>query len=217
LSLLDTGTFVIANGDTLTDLDLSGLLSAHARSNALVTLALVPNTEPHRYGGVRLDEGGRVAGFVGKGGSDPSFHFIGVQAASAGAFECIADGAPVNSVGGVYDELLRRDSNAIRGFVCDAAFWDVGTPWDYLNTSEAIGRADSGGVVAPDASTIIDPSASVTRSVLWEHVRVGRAATLDECIVTDGVRIPAGASYRRSIIMRTPDADDLMVSPLSPL
>ena len=33
---------------------------------------------------------------------------------------------------------------------------------------------------------------------------VGRGAALDECIVTDGVRVPAGSSYRRSILRATP-------------
>jgi ADP-glucose pyrophosphorylase len=41
----------------------------------------------------------------------------------------------------------------------------------------------------------------VTRSVLWDDVTVGAGSALDECIVTDGVRVPAGATYRRTILM----------------
>ena len=40
------------NGDTLTDLDISAVIADHRRSGALVTLALVPNTEPEKYSGI---------------------------------------------------------------------------------------------------------------------------------------------------------------------
>jgi hypothetical protein len=37
---------------------------------------------------------------------------------------------------------------------------------------------------------------------------------LDECVVTDGVRVPAGASYRRQILLRGPNGQ-LEARPLS--
>src|SRR5437867_2464613 len=64
LPILGADTFLLVNGDTLTDVDLHALDAAHAGSDALVTLALVPNREPHRYGGVRLDGDRNVVGFV---------------------------------------------------------------------------------------------------------------------------------------------------------
>ena len=39
------GTFLLVNGDTLTDVDISALLDHHNRSNALVTMALIPMSE----------------------------------------------------------------------------------------------------------------------------------------------------------------------------
>ncbi len=50
LPLLAADTFFIINGDTITDVDLQSVFRSHAASGALVTLALVRNTEPHRYG-----------------------------------------------------------------------------------------------------------------------------------------------------------------------
>ena len=57
LPIIGARTFFIVNGDTLTDVDLGRLAAAHAGSGALVTMALVPNREPARYGGVLLDDG----------------------------------------------------------------------------------------------------------------------------------------------------------------
>ena len=41
--IIGADTFFIVNGDTLTDVDLDALADAHRQSDALVTLALVPN------------------------------------------------------------------------------------------------------------------------------------------------------------------------------
>src|SRR5437867_11662461 len=52
LPILGADPFFIVNGDTITDVDLEALADAHVRTGALVTLALVPNREFDRYGGV---------------------------------------------------------------------------------------------------------------------------------------------------------------------
>src|SRR5215217_7432288 len=49
--IVGAASFLIVNGDTLTDVDLRRIVDTHAASGALVTLALVPNREFLRYGG----------------------------------------------------------------------------------------------------------------------------------------------------------------------
>jgi mannose-1-phosphate guanylyltransferase len=205
LSIIGAEVFLIVNGDTLTDVDLGELARAHASSGALVTLALVPNRDPVRYGGVRLDNQARVIGFVQRGpAAAGSFHFVGVQMVQADALRSVPQGQPINSVGGVYDDLIARRPGALHGFVTAARFWDVGTVPDYWNTSAFFSDCESHSPVPPDGSrrVRIDPTAHIDRSILWDDVEVGRDATLEECIITDGVRIPEGGSYRRTILMR---------------
>ena len=71
LPLLGSDRFLVVNGDTLTDMALSGLVGEHDRSGALVTLVVVPNSAPDRYGGVLVDDEGAVTGFVGRGSHTP--------------------------------------------------------------------------------------------------------------------------------------------------
>ncbi len=202
LDILGVDTFFIVNGDTLTDASLDALAAVHQSSGALVTLALVPNAEPHRYGGVRLDDGGAVTAFPRRGtAAEGSYHFVGVQVASAAAFRRVPPGEPADSIGGVYDALIARGAGSVRGYVCDARFWDVGTPADYLETSDAFGA----GGTAYGRRARIDPTSRVSDSILWDDVEVGAACTLDRCIVTDGVHVPAGSTYRRSILVRADD------------
>ena len=196
-------TFFIINGDTLTDVDLSALADTHRASGALVTLALVPNREFLRYGGVQVDAAGRVTGFVRRGpAAEGSCHYIGVQIAAARVFDGIAPGDSASSIGGIYDALIAAQPGAVRGVVSEAAFSDVGTPADYWRTSLAWAAAENnpGAIVEPTAH--IDSAARVTRSILWDDVQVQRGAQLDECIVTDGVVVPEGAEYRRAILLR---------------
>lgn len=209
LPIVGAAQFLLINGDTLTDVDLRALAEAHTSANALVTLAVVPNREFDRYGGVQVDGDGRVIGFSRRGpASKGSWHFIGVQAANASAFTSLPDGVPLSTIGGVYDELIARQPGAVRAFCCDAAFWDVGTAGDYLRTSRAFSAAgvDAGRRVR------IDPSARLANSVLWDDIDIGADAQLTDCIVADGVRVPAGAAYTRTILQQR--GDDLVATPI---
>jgi len=242
LPIVGTDVFLIVNGDTLTDVDLAALARAHERSAALVTLALVPNTEFDRYGGVAIDGDGRVVGFMGRGPrAQGSYHYIGVQVANAEAFAGVRPGEATSSIGGVYDALMTTRPGSVRGFVCDAAFWDVGTVSDYWRTSWAFesapsasalhatarhpspdsGLAEPPGARGPGArrpgrgTPVIDRSARVTNSILWDDIEIGAEAVIDECILTDGVHIPAGAAYRRMAVLRAATGG-LTASPFDP-
>src|SRR5262245_19710558 len=197
--LVGADPFLIVNGDTLTDVNLDSLVAAHAASGALVTLALVPNPRPDHYGGVKLDEGGRVTGFAPRGPSATgTFHFIGVQVAAATAFDAVAPGAAANSVGGVYDRLIAERPGSVRGFVSSSGFWDIGTVGDYWRTSVEFAEGRDRLGLGRDVEIAWD--ARVDRSIIWDRVHVGAGAELVECIVTDDVHVPAGAKYVRSIL-----------------
>jgi NDP-sugar pyrophosphorylase family protein len=199
LPILGSRTFLIVNGDTLADVDVRALLAAHAGSGALVTLALVPNREPMKYGGVMIDAEGRVTGFVRAGpAAMGSLHFTGIQAADAAAFSEAPDDRPSQSIGGVYDQLLAGRPGAVGSFVTEASFWDVGTAADYWATSMAFGD----GQVQCGRGARVDPGARLDSCILWDDVEVGAGAVLDQCIIADGVRIPPGARMQRSVVTR---------------
>jgi mannose-1-phosphate guanylyltransferase len=205
LPLLEEDPLLIVNGDTLTDLALDGLARAHEATGARVTLALVPNREYERYGGVVLDGEQRVTGFVRRGPvAKGSFHFIGVQLANRSVFRPLPAGEPINSIGQVYDALIAAEIGSVRGFVGDAEFWDVGTVDDYWRTSNAFARKEGRGDVLIGRAASIDPTARIRRSILWDDVEVGANAVIEDCILTDGARVSAGAVHRHAIIHAQP-------------
>ena len=187
----DRGTFLIVNGDTLTDVNLSAVVDDHRRSGALVTMAVVPNTEPEKYSGVRVTPDGEFAGWVPRAAQEPSYHFIGVQVAEAAAFDSVAAGIP-SEVRTLYSALIAAQPGSVRAFRTRAAFFDIGTPSDYLNTSLTLATREAIDTVA---NAQVSPTARVERSLLWDDVIVEDGAMLRECVVTDGVRVPADTSW----------------------
>jgi NDP-sugar pyrophosphorylase family protein len=90
--------------------------------------------------------------------------------------------------------------------VSRASFQDIGTPADLLRTSLEL-AAEGGRPGRPrwGRDVRVGDSATVERSLLWDEVVVGAGARLVECIVADGVTIPAGAAFTRSAIVRASD------------
>jgi mannose-1-phosphate guanylyltransferase len=208
LPLLGAPTFLIANGDTLTDVDVGALLAVHRHSGALVTLAVVPNTEPAKYGGVVAGADGTVTGFTRRGASTPSFHFVGVQVAEAAAFASLPDGTPHESVAALYPSLIASRRGSVRVHVTAAEFLDIGTPEDYLRTSLLIAAREPNGRARPGRSRV-DATARVTDSVLWDDVTVEAGAMLRECVVMDGATVPADTAWHGVTIR-------VAASPLAP-
>ena len=96
---------------------------------------------------------------------------------------------------------MAEHPGSIAGFLSQPAFFDIGTVSDYLATSAALrGSAEAHFGSAPK----IDPTARVLRSILWEQIDIAANVSIEDCIVTDGVRVPAGSTFRHSILMDGP-------------
>ena len=211
LDIIGADTFLIVNGDTLTDASLAPLFAAHAASDALVTMAAIPNTQSQHYSGLRVDASGAVIGVVPRGSDEASFHFIGVQVAHRDAFAAAPLGRPSNSVGGVYARLIAERPGSIRAHVCAAGFQDIGTIADYWRTSHAFAAAEG---VDMNSTASVGVGSRITGSIVWDDVEVGAGASVEHCIVTDGVRVLAGARFSHQILMRGPDGQ-VVTAPLS--
>ncbi|HEY1466034.1 MAG TPA: nucleotidyltransferase family protein, partial [Acidimicrobiales bacterium] len=59
-------TFVVVNGDVLTDLDITELVDFHHRHHAEATISLTPVDDPSSYGVVPTDSQGKVEAFIEK-------------------------------------------------------------------------------------------------------------------------------------------------------
>jgi mannose-1-phosphate guanylyltransferase len=224
-ALLDE-RFLMLNGDSLTDLDLSAQLAGHEAAGARATLGLYPIEDPSRYGLVRLEADGRVREFVEK----PSPDQIDTNNISAGAYvlersvlELLEPDRPASIERDVFPRLV---GEGLHGHVHGGYWLDIGTPatyldgtWDILEgtvataftkrmgadgTCVADGVDADGQIVGPallERGCRIGPEAKVgPRAVLGEGVTVGEGTAIERSVVLAGARIGAGCVLRDCVI-----------------
>jgi NDP-sugar pyrophosphorylase family protein len=193
LPILGSSTFLIVNGDTLNDVNVPALVDDHRRSGALVTIAVMPNREPDKYSGIVADDRGAMTGLAKRGSEVASYHVVGVQVMEARALATVPDDVPYGSIATLYPALIAAHPGSVRVVDCAAEFLDIGTPGDYLRTSILLAEGEAGPLYGSRAR--IHPTARIEDSVLWDDVEVGEGSSLKECVVTDGVHVPADTSW----------------------
>jgi mannose-1-phosphate guanylyltransferase len=191
-----TGPCLIVNGDTLTDLALAPLIDAHRASGVRATLAVIRNPRPDHYNGIRANVDRTVTEFVAKGHSDPTWHFVGVQVVDADVFDRIAIGEPAETVSGLYRDMVREAPGSIMIWPVDAPFLDVGTPGDYLAAVLSL----AGTSVVIEGDSVVDPSATLHRCVVWNRARVGAGARLTDCVVMTGADVAPGTTATGEVL-----------------
>jgi mannose-1-phosphate guanylyltransferase len=181
-------TFLVLNGDILTDLDLSDLVAHHRETSATASLTLAPAEDARPYGLVSMDGEGRIREFREK----PALAVPGLVNAGTYVLEPVAlQGVPIGRAFSIEREVI-ASGVAVHGFVSSAYWKDVGTPVKYLEaTFDALeGRIKGLSYSAPH----VDPSATVSlRSHLGRWVVAGPGVRIgDEVEVEDSVLL-AGA------------------------
>lgn len=205
LPLLASDPYLLLNGDTLATVDLRALWDHHHAHGALVTMALIPNPEPARFGGVLADDAGWITGFCRRADPRPSFHFFSAQLVARSVFAALPDGVPAESVLQVYPRLIAEQPRRLKAFVCDAPFIEVGTPADYRRIHQRLAVEDGVSPWTPGARAAIEPTARLDEAILWDDVTVGAGAQLARVVVADGVRVPAGLAVTDACLVPWPE------------
>ncbi len=201
-------TFLVVNGDIVSDLDVSRLVAFHRRRAARATIALHPVKDPSHFGVVPTDEDGRVLAFVEKPPADEAptnMINAGYYVFEPRALDLVAPDRPVSVERETFPALAAEGSLYALG---DDAYWlDTGTPHAYLtaNIDVLTGRraTPAPGVVGGSwrhPSATVDASASVRRSVVDRECVVGADVVIEDSVLLPGAVVQSGCAVRWSII-----------------
>jgi len=194
-------TFLVLNGDVLTDLDIGAMVASHRAAGAEATLALTEVDDPSLYGVVPTDAEGRVVGFVEKPDAEsaPSRWInAGTYVLEPSILDRIPDGRPVSIEREVFPAMAtERRLHAVRS---DAYWIDTGTPEAYIRAQVDLVDGTRGDLPAVHPSAQVDPGADVERSVVMAGVMVGSGARLCDAVVMDGATIGADVTVDHSIV-----------------
>ncbi len=220
------GTFLVANGDVITDLDVGEMLQLHRTSRAEATIHLIEVEDPSRYGVVVTDSDGRVGAFVEKPQPPAPSNWInaGTYLMEPSVIGRIDAGRRVSVEREIFPAVAEdRSLWALRR----NTYWiDAGTPQTYLraqldlldglssagvssagvSSERVLSGVSSAGVspagvpagVSPEAS--IDPAAVIERSVVMAGAVVGTDSVVRGSAVHAGAVIEPGAVVLDSVV-----------------
>jgi len=196
-------TFLALNGDVLTDLDVSALVTSHRDRGAAATIALTPVEDPSRFGVVDTDDDGRVRSFIEKpapGTAPSNWINAGTYVLEPSVLDLVADGAAASIERDVFPRLAAAGTLFALG---SEVYWvDAGTPDAYLEAQLDLisGRRLGGAEAGVAADAVVDPAASVVRSVVGAGVHIEAGATVVDSVIIAGARIRSDARVAGSIV-----------------
>jgi len=208
-------TFVVLNGDVLTDFDITGLVDFHREHGAEGTIGLTPVDDPSRYGVVPTDPEGKVTAFIEKPPRDEAPTNLinaGIYILEPSVLDRIAPDVRVSIERETFPAMVADGTLYARG--SDAYWLDTGTPDAYLSAHRDLLNGRRAGPPAPDAA--LDPDlgsgvwtigevdvvpGSVTRSLIGRGASVASNASVVDSVVGAGAVVEDGATVADSVLL----------------
>ncbi|MFZ4115925.1 MAG: sugar phosphate nucleotidyltransferase [Chthoniobacterales bacterium] len=217
-SVLEQGTFLIHNGDILSDAPLHDLIKHHHHVGAMVTLLLrhegaAKNVSYH-------EETGLIEGFSGTWNTLPplltkkssSLVYAGIAVVEPEFLNWISPEGPASIIPALTKAIHAKQ--IVAGFIpSQNYFWsELGTPKSYLETHLRITQEQwippyqLGKKSLPWPQPIhplatIDPSAILEEMVaVGAHAHIGPNAHLKNCILLPGATVPHNADFAEMIV-----------------
>ncbi len=222
-SLIEGPVFVF-NGDLILDVDLGLMAEAHQQSQAAVTILLRQVADITPFGLIQRGSQGYVTAFLEKASADATGHNTinaGVYIISPQILDDIPAGEPYSFETDLFPSLIARGIR-IYGYLPDTpGYWnDVGRLDSYLQVNRDLLAGQLPWLSLPDIQleqvgedvqiqppncwdegVVVESEAHIGPwVVLGENVRVGRGASLQDCVIHPGVTIGAGAHLQSVVV-----------------
>jgi mannose-1-phosphate guanylyltransferase len=195
-------TFVVANGDIVTDLDVAALVAAHRRIGADATIHLTPVDDPSAFGVVEVDQDAIVRRFIekpGPGETDSNLISGGTYVFEPSVLDLVPEGQRVSAERDTFPRLVA--DGRLAAVATDDYWTDTGRPELYLQVNLDLIRGLRG--VAPDpisSGALIDAGASVVDTVVGDRAVVAAGARVSGSLLLPGARVEPDADVESSIV-----------------
>ena len=207
-------TFLVVNGDVLTDWDLGMLISVHRDRGAAATVALTPVDDPSAFGVVPTDATGRVEAFIEKpppGEAPTNYINAGFYVLEPSVLESIPSDRRVSIERETFPALVEAGSLYALG---SEAYWiDTGTPakflqanFDFLSGLRGLdalatdGREVEPGVWHNGAGPVVDGDVE-SPALIGDAAFVAGGAAVSGSVVGSGARVESEARVAASVLL----------------
>jgi mannose-1-phosphate guanylyltransferase len=195
-------TFVVANGDVITELDIAALVAAHRANGGEATIHLTPVEDPSAFGVVESDSA-RVLRFVEKpapGTTSSNLINAGTYVFEASVLDRIPPGRRCSIERETFQDLVA--DGTLFAHATDDYWIDTGRPEFYLQANLDVvngRRSQQCEPVAPGAD--VDPAATLVESLVGTGAVVEHGARLVRSVVLPGGRVGRDALVEDSVVM----------------
>lgn len=195
-------TFLVCNGDVITETDLSELIDFHKAITAEATISLTPTSNPSQYGIVPTDKSGKVTGFIEKpSGPDFETNLInaGYYVMEPSVVNRIANDRPVSVETEIFPNMV--EDERLFAVPSDRYWIDAGTPETFLKANLDLingQRMKNINGVHPEAS--ISPDAVIKSSIVGRGVVIGEGAHIENSVLMEGVEVEKNVMVEGSIV-----------------
>lgn len=194
-------TFVVANGDIVTDLDVGRLVAEHRRIGVAATIHLTPVADPSAFGVVETD-GIRVRRFVEKpapGETDSNVVNAGTYVFEPGVLDLIEPGRRVSIERETFPALV--ELGALAAIATDDYWIDAGRPELYLRANlDLVNGVRARSADAVHDRAVVHRDATVSGSVVGPGATVADGAVVERSLLLPGAVVDAGAAVVDSIV-----------------
>jgi NDP-sugar pyrophosphorylase family protein len=218
---LESGTFILINGDFLIDIDLREVVDFHRRQGAKATMVL----REEAGGSIHVDSGGRIRQFLEPDRqASPEWTgagFTGIHILEPEVLKLIHANTPWEINRQVYPEMFRREWK-VSGFLHRGYWREAGDPEGFLAAGLEVIDRRAGGIRPRPGSGDINPpgkehtppllvgKGAVIESgaqlgpavVIGPEVRVGRGAVISQSVILEGAYVAPGEHIERAIVSR---------------
>ena len=205
-------TFLVLNGDVLTDVDVGALIGLHRDRRAEGTIHLARVDDPSAFGVVPTDELGRVVAFVEKPPRDEAptdFINAGTYVLEPSVLERIAPDRRVSIEREVFPAIV--DDGSLYAMPSPAYWIDTGTPSKYLQAQLDLLDGQRGAVPAPGAhrrdngawtlGAAVIHGRVVPPTLIGDAAFIAAGATVERAVIGAGARVHEGAIVRSSVLL----------------
>ena len=189
-------TFVVANGDVLTDLDVASLIAFHRKHDGEGTISLTPVDDPSQFGIVETDASGKVLRFVEK----PQVGETTSRNASAGTY--VFEPSVLKRMPGDTKLSIERvvfpsmvEEGQLYAMATDDYWIDAGRPDTYIAANIHVAKLHDSAV---HESAVIEEGVRIVDSVLLPGAVIQAGDRVENYLVMGNVG--SGASIKQCIV-----------------
>ena len=198
-------TFVVANGDVLTDLDVGALVQFHRSSGAEATLHLTPVEDPSAFGVVDQEPSGLVRRFIEKpppGTSPSNLINAGTYVFEPSVIARIPDGRKVSVEREIFPALVADQT--LWAMATNDYWIDTGQPDLYLKANLDVItrlRAEHSWAHGVAEGAVIGDGVALSDTVVADGAAIGDGADVSDSVLLAGASVGPGAHVRHSVVM----------------